>query len=71
MCKHGSSEKTLYICNKKLMNWVLWQRQTTEVCLYIKTTSQIQTPLCKHFSWTKTGNAIRLNGVAESSSFKL
>lgn len=32
---------------------------------------QIQTPLCKHFSWTKTGYAIPLNGVAESSSFKL
>ena len=32
---------------------------------------QIHTPFCKHFSWTKTSNAIRLNGVAESSSFKL
>lgn len=32
---------------------------------------QIQTPLRKHFPWTKTGNAIPLNGVAECSSFKL
>ena len=32
---------------------------------------QIHTPFCKHFSWTKSGYAIRLYGITKSSSFKL
>ena len=69
-----SLQGVLYI-NKSLFNLVVetycYEYPSHIAFLYIKTTSQIQTPFCKHFSWTKTGNAIRLNGVAESSSFKL